>query len=476
MKKTILIVDDDFDTRTILKKNLQEEGYRIKSAQNEGEALKALKADSVHLVLLDLMLKDTTGFELCRKIKADERWMGIPVIAISVSQHEEDVVKIIELGAADFIEKPINHRILSAKIASILTLKDEEVVLRENRQRLLELIEFTSSQKDLLSQEAEFVQALNQLLDAELKKDFVRDKLSSFLDAQLFSIFTIDEDKKMFSLFVTNHPDIPPGLEIPIDRKSVMFEAVKTKNHIFLSEYSESGFQKTGREKYETDVVCAVPLISGDRTIGVLNVNDPSMEDYANSDFEGRIIRVSRHLAVSMHNTLLYEKVKDLSMRDSMTGLYNFRHFLETLRLEIAKAERYEEPLSCIMLDIDNFKSVNDNHGHQVGDMVLKELARSVSLSVRSSDIPARYGGDEFIIVLPRTDKILAGKIAQRLMVLFSGKEIRVPTNKGSVKVTLSIGIACFPQDTTNMDELMKLADDALYTAKREGKDRIVVT
>jgi two-component system cell cycle response regulator len=476
MKKTILIVDDDFDTRTILKKNLQSEGYRIRDAKDEAEALKALKAGDVHLVLLDLMLRGSTGFDLCKKIKIEDDWMAIPVIAISVSRREEDIVKIIELGAADFIEKPVNQRILSAKIASILTLKDEEITLRENRQRLLELIEYTNSQKDLLSQEAEFVQALNQLLDEELKKEFMRERLPSFLDAHLFSLFTIDETDRIFSLFVTNHPDMPAGLEVPIEKKSIMYEAIKTKNYVFLKEYSKSDFEQTGRPKYRTDVVCTVPLTSGDRTIGVLNVNDPMIKDYDNSDFEGRIVRVSRHLAVSIHNTLLYEKVKDLSMRDSMTGLYNFRHFLETLRLEVAKAERYEEPLACIMLDIDNFKSVNDNHGHQVGDMVLKELARSVSLSVRSSDIPARYGGDEFIVVLPRTGKPLAEKIASRLMDLFSGKEIRVPTKKGSVKVTLSIGIACFPEDTSNMDELMKLADDALYRAKREGKDRIVVT
>jgi len=476
MKKTILIIDDDYDSRNILKKNLQTEGYRVKSAKNESEAFKTLSGGDIQLILLDLMLEGTSGFALCRKIKAENDYMTIPVIAISVSQHEEDVIRIIELGAADFIEKPINHRILSAKIASLLTLKDEEKILRENREKLLGLIEYTNSQKDLLSQEAAFAQELNQFLDEEQKKEFIRENLSHFIGANLFSLFTIAEDKKLFTLFVTNHPDIPAGFEIPISKRSIMFEAYRKKNYIFLKDYTSSRFEQSGREKYETDVVCTVPLISGDQIIGVLNVNDPGLEDYTNSDFEGRIVRVSRHLAISIHNTLLYEKVKDLSMRDSMTGLYNFRHFVETLRLEIAKAERYEEPLACIMLDIDNFKSVNDNHGHQVGDMVLKELARSVSLSVRSSDIPARYGGDEFIIVLPRTDKSLANRIAQRLMDLFSGKDIRVPTRKGSVRVTLSIGIACFPEDTKNMDELMKLADDSLYRAKREGKNRIVVT
>ena len=126
------------------------------------------------------------------------------------------------------------------------------------------------------------------------------------------------------------------------------------------------------------------------------------------------------------------------------------------------------------MLDVDNFKTVNDVYGHQAGDLVLKELARSVSLSVRSSDIPARYGGDEFIIVWPNTGKSLALKIAGRLMKLFSKKAIRIPTKNKTVKVTLSVGIASIPDDTTNMDELMKLADEALYRAKHEGKNRII--
>ncbi len=476
MKKTILIIDDDFDTRNILKKNLQNGGYKVALARNESEALMKLSKDDIHLILLDLMLKGSTGFDICRKVRSNENFGGIPIIAISVSQLEDDVIRSIEFGANDFVEKPVNSRILMAKIASFLTLREEEKNLRENREKLLELIQWTTSQKELLSQEADFAQELNQFLDAELKKEFIREKLSNFLSAKLYSVFTIDESEREFKLFVSNHHDMPANLTVPIDRKSIMYEALKKKSHIFLKNFSESGFKQSGRNKYESNTVCVVPLISGDRIIGVLNVNDPGFTDIENSDFEGRIIRISRHLAISIHNTLLYEKVKDLSMRDSMTGLYNFRHFVEALRLEIAKAQRYEEPLACIMLDIDNFKSVNDSHGHQTGDLVLKELARSVTLSVRSSDIPARYGGDEFIVVLPRTGKNLALKIAQRLMDLFSGKEIRVPTKRGSVRVTLSIGIAGFPEDTKNMDELMRLADDALYRAKREGKNRIIVT
>jgi len=475
MKKNILVVDDDFDSRNILKKYLEKENYGVELARNDSEAFRALAAREVHLVLLDLKLTDTSGFEICKKAREDSKYSDVPIIAISVSQLEEDIVKAIECGANDFIAKPFNYRILLAKIVSLLTLKEEKAHLRKNREKLIELIKSTSNQKNVLSQEAEFSRDLNQFLDADLKKAFIKEKLSGFLGIRLFTIFTIDENEREFRLFVSNHPDIPQNFIVPIDRESIMYEVLKTKNYLFLKDYRGSRFKVTDREKYTSEIVCAVPLISGDRTIGVLNVNDPEFDNNENYDFEGRIVRISRHLAVSIHNTILYEKVKDLSMRDSMTGLYNFRHFLETLKIEVERAVRYKEPLACIMLDIDNFKSINDSYGHQVGDLVLKELARSVSLSVRSSDIPARYGGDEFIIVLPNTGKEFAMKISQRLMKLFSGKPIRVPSESKMVNVTLSIGIAGLPDDTLNMDKLMKLTDEALYRAKREGKNRIVM-
>ena len=252
-----------------------------------------------------------------------------------------------------------------------------------------------------------------------------------------------------------------------------MHEVLTTMKPRYFKNFSRSKYRKTKREKYLTEVVCSVPLVSADRTIGVLNANDPLYSESRSLDLIGRVVRIASHLAVSIHNTILFEKVRDLSTRDSMTGLYNFRHFHETLRLEVERAKRYDEPLSCIMIDIDDFKEVNDSYGHQVGDLVLKALAQSISIAVRASDISARYSGDEFVVLLPKTDKRFARRMAQRLMELFSGREIQIPDEERSVNVTLSIGIAGLPDDTVDMEELMRFADSSLYRAKSSGKNRI---
>lgn len=475
MKKNILIVNDDFDYSNVLKRVLEHEGYGVYIAQNEGETFDALSRKPIDLILMDLQPGDTRGFEICRKLKSDDTLLSsIPIICISILQLEEDLIKAFEYGFTDFITKPFTNRLLAEKIRSVLRFKEEEERLKKSREELIELITITSKQKELLSQEAEFSRDLNQVLDAESKKSFIRERLPTFLGAELFTIFLIDENERVFKLFVSNHPDIPPNLIVPIDSESIMHEVLRTRNYLFLKDFSKSGYRRSSREKYTTDIVCSVPLISGHRTIGVLNVNDPGYTEPESFDFEGRIVRTSRHLAVSLHNTILYEKVKDFSKRDSMTGLYNYGHFLETLKGTVKRVKRQKEPLACIMVDIDDFKLVNDTYGHQVGDLVLKALARSVSISVRSSDIPARYGGDEFVIVLPKTDKRLAHKMAKRLVRVFSSREIKMPDGSMAMKVTISIGIAGLPEDTKDMNELMKMADEALYQAKREGKNRII--
>lgn len=152
----------------------------------------------------------------------------------------------------------------------------------------------------------------------------------------------------------------------------------------------------------------------------------------------------------------------DLAVRDGLTGLFNRRYFNELINVEINRLKRVPNSLSLLMLDIDNFKNYNDKEGHQAGDELLKAAAKVFNNSVRTVDIVCRYGGEEFIILLPQTDKNGAQIIAERMRVQFG---LYLPT-------TVSIGIATLPQDAQNVEELIKKADDALYQAKKSGKNK----
>ena len=170
------------------------------------------------------------------------------------------------------------------------------------------------------------------------------------------------------------------------------------------------------------------------------------------------------------------EELKELAIRDGLTGLFNHRHFKELLEREVARAGRYERTLSLIMVDVDHFKNYNDTHGHPAGDEVLKTLADIITTRLRAVDISARYGGEEFVILLPETERpggtIVADDIrAQAENYPFKGRE-----SQPLGKVTISLGLAQFPDDADESSLLLKKADDALYRAKSEGRNRVVCT
>ncbi len=167
-------------------------------------------------------------------------------------------------------------------------------------------------------------------------------------------------------------------------------------------------------------------------------------------------------------------KLEELAIVDDKTGLANYRQFRRTLDVEWLRAERYGNPLSLVMLDLDDFKRINDTHGHLVGDRVLRELATLVAGGARATDMAARYGGEEFAVILPHTDRPMAERVAERIrdavarFVFVEGEQ--------SLKLTVSAGVATFPsfEEVDSPDALVRAADRALYEAKRAGKNRVV--
>jgi len=192
-------------------------------------------------------------------------------------------------------------------------------------------------------------------------------------------------------------------------------------------------------------------------------------------EFTGRelvlLSRFARHAGLIIENAMLYKRTEHLAERDGLTDLYNQRHFVATLNSEIAKAQHLGVPVALLMGDLDNFKVYNDTHGHPKGDMVLRQVAKILLANTRQHDIAARYGGEEFVIILPGTGRVGARRVAETLRSQienypFEGKEL-------SGNITITIGVAVFPDDATDAESLIQRADDALYRGKRAGKNRV---
>lgn len=216
-----------------------------------------------------------------------------------------------------------------------------------------------------------------------------------------------------------------------------------------------------------------IPLIAKNKTLGLLSlVTESSLVDMESCEQLGRT--VTEQLSLAVFNLKLQEQLRLESIRDPLTGLFNRRYMQETLNQALAKANRKDEPLSIIMIDIDHFKRFNDTFGHEAGDLVLQEIAHFIQTNIRNSDIVCRYGGEEITIILPDTSLEIASDRAQFLCEGIRGLKLQ-HQNRDLGKITASFGVACFPQHAQTLDDLLRLADDALYLAKDQGRDRIVV-
>jgi diguanylate cyclase (GGDEF)-like protein len=210
---------------------------------------------------------------------------------------------------------------------------------------------------------------------------------------------------------------------------------------------------------------------------GVLNISDKTTGEVFNENDLKLIQSFVPNAAIAIERSFLYKQIRELkklSLTDPLTGTLNRRYLNSRLSEEISNVSRYKHPFSFLMLDIDGFKNYNDTFGHVTGDRVLKTLATIMTTSIRNIDILARFGGDEFVIILPRTPKSEAINIANRLME--NVEKFHVTNQKGlrQNNVTVSIGLSSFPDDASSLTELLERTDQALYLAKKGGRNKLV--
>jgi diguanylate cyclase (GGDEF)-like protein len=218
-----------------------------------------------------------------------------------------------------------------------------------------------------------------------------------------------------------------------------------------------------------------VLLLAEDREQAVtalrLGADDAVTRPWDDQELRGRIARVLRDKHRLDSVVAQSAQLEKLSVTDGLTGIHNHRFFQDRLREEFRRAQRYDDPLALVLIDLDHFKAINDSHGHQVGDLVLREVATSLKRSVRETDILARYGGEEFAVLLPKTH--LAGSITVAERIWKDLGALRCGP-QGDLRVTASLGVSGYPgRSVISADRLVRTADEALYRAKREGRNKI---
>jgi diguanylate cyclase (GGDEF)-like protein len=216
----------------------------------------------------------------------------------------------------------------------------------------------------------------------------------------------------------------------------------------------------------------AVPLISRGKVIGLMSAGSDKIGAFLEQD--ERIFSILAGSAgLAIENARLHQKTQELTVVDDLTGLYNYRYFIRKLGTELMRASRYRQSLSLIMIDIDWFKRCNDTYGHLFGNLVLRDIARRTRESVREVDVVCRYGGEEFAAILPQTKKEDARMIGERIRQKVESAEFVSETKESRVRITVSLGVASFPENGETSKELIESVDQALYLAKGQGKNLV---
>jgi diguanylate cyclase (GGDEF)-like protein len=282
-------------------------------------------------------------------------------------------------------------------------------------------------------------------------------------------LFLVDVQKQELMLSASQ------GGEKVKAKKGDIFDLWALKSGIpLLVENVSQDFRFPAKETEEAEKnfksLITVPLLSGDKVIGILRMDSPEAETYTQDDL--RLLDILGGLSsVAISNAFLYSWVQDLAIRDSLTGLFVRRYFMKRMHEEIQRCEKKGSPLSLLMLDIDKFKWYNDRYGHAVGDILLKHIANNITARLGPGDMASRYGGEEIAILLPGADIKKAQKTAESIRKNIESNPFTVRRERHDV--TVSIGVSSYPKDSALDEELVKKADERLYKAKSSGRNRV---
>jgi two-component system, cell cycle response regulator len=453
MTARVLVVDDVAANVKLLEARLSAEYFDVVTAMSGEQALAICERAECDLVLLDAMMPDLDGFEVCRRLKTNPATHHIPVIMVTALDQPADRVRGLEAGADDFLTKPIPELALIARVRSLSRLK---MITDELRMRAV-----TSREIGIESPEREAV------------ADTGRSGRVLIVDDRAAS-----HERIAAMLAEEQSVDVEP------DPSEALFRAADGNYDLLIV--------SLGLENFDALRLCS-QLRSLDRTrnIPILAITEPDsnarmvrgleigVNDYLMRPIDKNelLARARSQVRKRRYTERLRDNVQisiEMAITDALTGLFNRRYMESHLASLLEQASARGKPLAVLVLDIDYFKSINDNHGHDAGDDVLREFALRIKRSIRGIDLACRFGGEEFVVVMPETDIAVAAMVAERLRRRIAADPFAINAGGNSIPVTISIGIAALRGAEDNAASVLKRADQALYRAKRDGRNRVV--
>ena len=453
MTARILVVDDIPANVRLLEVRLLAEYFEVLTAASGADALEICEDGKVDVVLLDVMMPGMDGFEVCRRLKADPATSHIPVVMVTALDQTADRIRGLEAGADDFLTKPVNDLQLITRVKSLVRLKmlTDELRLRASTTRTIGI-------EELLSRK--------QVSDAVPK------------------VLLVDERKDAAGR-VQRMLRGACECTIIADPHAAVFEAAESGYECILVSTGFAAFDPLRlcsqlRSLDRTRFLPIILIAGANEEARIVRALELGVNDYLTSpiDQQELIARMRTQVRRKRYNEQLRASVAEtmeMAVIDPLTGLHNRRYLDNHLQTLFDRAMARRRPLSVMITDLDRFKAINDTYGHDGGDRVLKEFARRLRQNVRGIDLACRFGGEEFVVVMPDTDQQIAEKVAERVRTEIAGAPFFTSEEKGEgITVTVSVGVSSLKPYGDRVEELMKRADIALYEAKSGGRNRVV--
>src|ERR1700728_677461 len=453
MTARVLVVDDVPTNVKLLEARLSAEYFDVVTAMSGKEALAICERAECDLVLLDVMMPDMDGFEVCRRLKSSPATHHIPVVMVTALDQPSDRVRGLEAGADDFLTKPIPDLALIARVRSLARLK---MVTDELRMRAV-----TSRDIGIESPEREAV------------ADTGRGGRVLIVDDRPAS------HERIAAVLATEHTGA-----VDADASEALFRAADGSYDLLIVSLA--------LENFDALRLCSqIRSLDRTRNMPILAITEPDNNarmvrglEIGVNDFLIRPIDKNELLARTrsqVRKRRYTERLRDnvqmsieMAITDALTGLFNRRYMESHVGALIEQAAARGKPLTMLVIDIDFFKAINDSHGHDAGDEVLRDFALRIKRSIRGIDLACRYGGEEFVLVMPETHMAVAAMVAERLRRRIAAEPFAIQQGSRVVPVTISIGIAALRGKDDTAASVLKRADQALYRAKRDGRNRVV--